>query len=267
MTTTTTTNNDNTVTTPTTYDFEDGNGPVPAHQHGKGSGWVANTATVGDKAFVGLNARVFGSAKVLDTACVFDNARVFDSAVVSEEAAIYDNACVFGAARVSGAAKISHSEMLPGLDSAEQAPATPAEGDKESNPKEACGSVKVPLSYFPVTAIALGSMALLAGACKYGRNNWRVKGVRVSTYYDALLRHMTAYWEGEEIDPEDGVSHLGHALACLAILADAEACGKVNDDRPCVSGWSELKATLTPDVTRIRSLYADRNPKHYTREQ
>jgi len=155
----------------------------------------------------------------------------------------------------------------PAGDTREEAPATPAAGDKESNPKEACGSVKVPLSYFPVTAIAQGSMALLAGACKYGRNNWRVKGVRVSTYYDALLRHMTAYWEGEELDPEDGVSHLGHALACLAILADAEACGKVTDDRPCVSGWSELKATLTPDVTRIRSLYSDRNPQHYTREQ
>ena len=27
----------------TTYDFKDGNGPVPAHQHPNGGGWVAAT--------------------------------------------------------------------------------------------------------------------------------------------------------------------------------------------------------------------------------
>ena len=37
-----------------TYDFKDGNGPVPAHQHtnpdGSVGGWVADTATVADTA-------------------------------------------------------------------------------------------------------------------------------------------------------------------------------------------------------------------------
>ena len=28
----------------TTYDFKDDNGPVPAHQHSNGGGWVAATA-------------------------------------------------------------------------------------------------------------------------------------------------------------------------------------------------------------------------------
>ena len=46
----------------TTFDFEDGNGPVPAHQHVIGGGWVADTATVEDSAYVGPNARVFGNA-------------------------------------------------------------------------------------------------------------------------------------------------------------------------------------------------------------
>jgi hypothetical protein len=122
------------------------------------------------------------------------------------------------------------------------------------------------MSYFPVTALAQGALALFAGACKYGRNNWRHAGVRTSVYYDALLRHMAAYWEGEDLDPEDGISHLGHALACIAILADAAACGKLTDDRPCVSGWPKLRDTLTANVPRIRQLYADKAPKHYTRE-
>ena len=48
----------------TTYDFQDGNGPVPAHQHPNGGGWVADTATVEETAYVGLNAQVYGSALV-----------------------------------------------------------------------------------------------------------------------------------------------------------------------------------------------------------
>ena len=32
--------------TNTYFDFEDGNGPVPAHQHSNGGCWVADTAKV-----------------------------------------------------------------------------------------------------------------------------------------------------------------------------------------------------------------------------
>ena len=45
----------------TTYDFGDGNGPVAAHQHSNGGGWVADTAKVDETSYVGLNAMVFGN--------------------------------------------------------------------------------------------------------------------------------------------------------------------------------------------------------------
>jgi len=45
-----------------THDFGDGKGPVLAHKHPNGGGWVANTADVDDTAFVGPNACVSGSA-------------------------------------------------------------------------------------------------------------------------------------------------------------------------------------------------------------
>ena len=48
----------------TTFDFQDGNGPVPAHQHPNGGGWVADTARVEESAYVGPNAQVYGSAHV-----------------------------------------------------------------------------------------------------------------------------------------------------------------------------------------------------------
>ena len=55
------------------HDFNDGNGPVPAHQHPNGGGWVADTATVADTAFVGLGAQVCGEALVYGTARVGGN--------------------------------------------------------------------------------------------------------------------------------------------------------------------------------------------------
>lgn len=48
----------------TTFDFQDGNGPVPAHRHPNGGGWVADTANVEETAYVGPNAQVYGSAHV-----------------------------------------------------------------------------------------------------------------------------------------------------------------------------------------------------------
>ncbi len=46
----------------TTFDF--GAGPVPAHKHPNGGGWVADTATVSNTAYVGIDARVYGNAVV-----------------------------------------------------------------------------------------------------------------------------------------------------------------------------------------------------------
>jgi hypothetical protein len=88
----------------TTFDF--GNGPVPAHQHANGGGWVADTATVAETAYVGPDARVYGDAWVYGRAYVSDNARVYGNALVSGDARVYDDARVFGDALVSGSAGV-----------------------------------------------------------------------------------------------------------------------------------------------------------------
>lgn len=135
---------------------------------------------------------------------------------------------------------------------------------KETNPKDAIGSDKVPLHLWPESASILGSLALLDGALKYGRSNFRAIGVRSSIYYDALRRHTIRWFEGEENDPESGLPHLAHALACLAILVDAKATGKLNDDRMVKGGTVELLKEMTPHVKRLKELYKDKNPHHYT---
>lgn len=133
-----------------------------------------------------------------------------------------------------------------------------------SNPKDAIGSDKLPLHLWPNTATALGCIGMLNGMLKYGRSNFRVAGVRASIYIDAAKRHLNAWFEGEECDKDDGVPHLAAALSCIAIIVDARAAGKLNDDRMVSGGYAKLVAELTPHVKRLKDLHKDRAPKHYT---
>ena len=95
---------DNIKTMITTFDFNDGNGLVPAHRHknpnGDFGGWVANSAIVEATVHVDFNSQVFGQA------WVYDNAQVLDQALVYGEAQVYNQAQVYGDARIYGKAKI-----------------------------------------------------------------------------------------------------------------------------------------------------------------
>lgn len=77
-----------------------------------------------------------------------------------------------------------------------------------------------------------GTADILAfGAQKYGERNWE-KGMSWSRPFAALLRHMWAWWAGEDHDDETGKSHLWHAACCLMFLIAYEARKKGTDDRP-----------------------------------
>lgn len=69
------------------------------------------------------------------------------------------------------------------------------------------------------------------GANKYARNNWK-KGMRWSRCYNALLRHLKAWWEdGETNDPETGCHHLSSVAWCAFTLIWYELKGVGEDDR------------------------------------
>lgn len=101
-----------------------------------------------------------------------------------------------------------------------------------TNPKDLFGSLKVSISKLPPVAIIHAAHAFMDGARKYGPYNWRAKKVIASIYYDAALRHIMDWFEGEETAKDSGVHHLGHAIACCAILLDAQETGNLVDDRP-----------------------------------
>lgn len=80
---------------------------------------------------------------------------------------------------------------------------------------------------------ALMEVAKVAGhgATKYERYNF-LKGYNYSWSYDALQRHLHAFWGREDKDPESGLYHLGHAAwHCLCLLAFVMR-GIGVDDRP-----------------------------------
>lgn len=135
---------------------------------------------------------------------------------------------------------------------------------KASNPKDVVGSSKAPMSTVSAPVLAEIGVAMLEGALKYGRHNYRAAGVRASVYYDATMRHLMSWWEGEDLDPDSGLSHVTKAITSLVVLRDAMIQGKVVDDRP--PGSEDFYTSLNAHAKWLVEAYGDRAPKHYTRE-
>jgi hypothetical protein len=123
------------------------------------------------------------------------------------------------------------------------------------------GVRKAPMSTVPANVLAEIGVAMLEGSVKYGRHNYRAAGVRASVYYDAVMRHLMSWWEGEDMDPDSGMNHITKALSCLVVLRDAQMQQMYTDDRPPKS--KVFYEELHQKSASILDKYSDRNPKHY----
>ena len=134
---------------------------------------------------------------------------------------------------------------------------------KDTNPKDLVGTRKVPLSTLPFRVLWRVGLAMLEGMCKYGRHNYRAAGVRASVYFDAVVsRHLGAWWEGEDIDPDSGLNHIDKAIAGLMVLRDSMLQGNWTDDRP-PAGNVDM-AELNKQAGELIDRHADKSPHHYT---
>lgn len=126
---------------------------------------------------------------------------------------------------------------------------------KRSNPKDAVGTKKVPISTVPTGVLMEVALGMLEGARKYGRHNYRAIGVRGSVYYDAAYRHLATWWEGEDIDPDSGLSHITKAIASLVVLRDGMMNNMWVDDRPppLPTGWMV-------ELNRLAALVVEKYP-------
>ncbi len=82
----------------------------------------------------------------------------------------------------------------------------------------------------PAALMVVAEVAGFGGA-KYARYNF-LNGFDWSLAYDALQRHMHAFWGGEEIDPESGLPHPAHAAWQALCLTAFWLRGLGTDDRP-----------------------------------
>lgn len=89
---------------------------------------------------------------------------------------------------------------------------------------------KLPMTLLDRHALEEIARVLAFGAQKYGRQNWR-KGISFSRLLDAAQRHLLAYADGEDKDPETGRSHLAHAGCCIMFALRMERDRPDLDDR------------------------------------
>lgn len=93
-------------------------------------------------------------------------------------------------------------------------------------PKESAPSVsgrkddqgKLDYSLLPLPALEPIIRVLMYGAQKYSPDNWRQVPDLERRYYNAAMRHLTAWRMGESCDTESGFPHLAHAACCLLFL-------------------------------------------------
>jgi hypothetical protein len=70
---------------------------------------------------------------------------------------------------------------------------------------------KADYSLIPMAAMKEAAHVLEYGATKYAIDNW-MKPTNWRVSYACLMRHMSAWQSGEDLDPESERNHLGHAM-------------------------------------------------------
>jgi hypothetical protein len=90
---------------------------------------------------------------------------------------------------------------------------------------------KVGVHLLPSDALIEIARVLDFGANKYAAYNW-TKGIKWSRLVASTLRHVWAWFKGEDKDPESGLSHLAHAGCCILFLLQYEKTRRSFDDRP-----------------------------------
>lgn len=119
----------------------------------------------------------------------------------------------------------------------------------------------------PTPALDAIARVYAFGAQKYADHNWR-RGYEWSKSYQAMMRHLTAFWDGETHDQESGLPHLGHAgfhlMALLTWLEeDGEGVGNPYDDR-----WSTTREREErEEQSELAESLATRWVRDYDREQ
>lgn len=104
----------------------------------------------------------------------------------------------------------------------------------------------------PVDALAAVARLYGQGAKKYAEHNWRA-GYEYSKSYAAMQRHANQFWNGEDVDPEMGESHLAavifHAMTLLTFQQEHPEFDDRYNSKNVSSDRSGLLDMLKPEAT------------------
>lgn len=73
-------------------------------------------------------------------------------------------------------------------------------------------------SLLPKGSVSAVIDVLEFGAKKYEADNWQKVDNAKERYYNAAMRHIDKWWNGEKRDPETNIHHLAHAATSLFFL-------------------------------------------------
>lgn len=77
---------------------------------------------------------------------------------------------------------------------------------------------KPPIDLIPYEPLLGAAEVLAFGARKYKPGNWRL-GLSWSQTWSSLQRHLWAWMNGEDADPESGLPHIDHAMCQMLFLS------------------------------------------------
>lgn len=89
---------------------------------------------------------------------------------------------------------------------------------------------KLKMELIPVEMMNAMARGFTYGAGKYSARNWEL-GLSWGRLFGSVLRHLFAFWGGDEIDKESGIPHLHLASSALAMLVATVDRHPENDDR------------------------------------
>jgi Domain of unknown function (DUF5664) len=89
---------------------------------------------------------------------------------------------------------------------------------------------KLWLSIVPTSISRYIAAVMEFGAKKYAKHNWR-RGFEWTSILNSLERHLTAWKDGEDHDPESGLHHLAHVATNVSFLIEHIEQGLGIDDR------------------------------------
>ena len=102
--------------------------------------------------------------------------------------------------------------------------------ERQPEPGKKWDANKLRYDLLPADALEDVVQIFSDGAAKYGDRHWEA-GMSWSRPFAAAMRHLWAWWRGEDLDPESGRSHLAHAAVNVLFLMAYARRGVGVDDR------------------------------------